>query len=90
MYELDSLAGFQANMPDRLAQLRETGEPLLLTVDGKTELVVQDAESYQQLLARIDRLEALVGIRGGLKDHQEGRSKSFEDFAKEKQEKHGL
>lgn len=90
MLDLDSLADFQANVPDRLAQLRETGEPLLLTVDGKAELVVQDAASYQQLLARIDRLEAIVGIRSGLKDYAEGRVKSFEDFATEKREKHGL
>jgi hypothetical protein len=90
MLELDSLADFQANAPDRLAQLRETGKPLFLTVDGKAELVVQDAASYEQLLARIDRLEAIVGIRNGLKDYAEGRTKSFEDFAKEKREKHGL
>jgi hypothetical protein len=77
-------------VPSRIAQLRETGEPLLLTVDGKAELVVQDAASYQQLLAHVDRLEALVGIRSGLKDYAEGRVKSFEDFATEKRQKYGL
>jgi PHD/YefM family antitoxin component YafN of YafNO toxin-antitoxin module len=90
MLDLDSLAEFQANARDRLAKLRETGEPLLLTVDGKAELVVQDAASYQQLLARIDRLEAIVGIRSGMKDYAEGHVTSFEDFAAAKREKHGL
>jgi prevent-host-death family protein len=90
MLDLDSLADFQANVSDRLANLRATGEPLVLTVDGKPELVVQDAASYQQLLSRIDQLEAIVAVRKGLKDYAEGRFMSFEDFQAEKRETHGL
>ena len=90
MLDLDSFADFQANIPDRVAHLRATGQPLMLTIDGKAELIVQDAESYQQLLSRIDYLEAIVGVRKGLQDMAEGRLRPFEEFAAEKRAKYGL
>jgi PHD/YefM family antitoxin component YafN of YafNO toxin-antitoxin module len=50
----------------------KTGHPLVLTINGKAELVVQDAEAYQALL---DRVEAIEGIRRGLADVKAGRTK---------------
>ena len=47
------------NLLDRLGK---TGDPLVLTIDRKAELVVQDAEAYQALL---DRVEAIEGIQRG-------------------------
>ena len=38
----------------------------MLTVNGKAELIVQDAKSYQKLLDLLDRAEAIEGIRRGL------------------------
>ncbi|HEU0298681.1 MAG TPA: hypothetical protein VFR37_04485 [Longimicrobium sp.] len=38
----------------------------MLTINGKAELVVQDASAYQELLDRLDRAEAIVGINRGL------------------------
>jgi hypothetical protein len=32
------------NTPDFLKQLQDTGEPVVLTINGNAELVVQDAE----------------------------------------------
>ena len=39
--------------------MRETGNPVVLTVNGKAQVVVQDAASYQKLLDYIDEMEAL-------------------------------
>lgn len=36
----------------------ETRKPVVLTVKGKPALVIQDAESYQDLLDRLKRTEA--------------------------------
>src|SRR5262249_26131796 len=47
--------------------IEETGQPVVLTVNGKAELIVQDAESYQKLLEAKDRMEAIEGIKRGLK-----------------------
>lgn len=48
--------------------MRESGRPVALTINGKTEVVVQDAASYQRLLDQLDELQALEGIKRGLAD----------------------
>lgn len=40
--------------------MKQTGEPIVLTVNGKAEVVVQDAKSYRQLLEKIEKLEAIA------------------------------
>ena len=62
--DIFSLTDFQRNAKEHLARLRETGRPAVLTVNGRSELVVQSAEAYQQLLDRLERAEVLV--RGAL------------------------
>ncbi|ELS30697.1 hypothetical protein Pse7429DRAFT_4153 [Pseudanabaena biceps PCC 7429] len=46
--------------------MRNTGHPIVLTINGKAELVVQDAASYQQLLNTIEELKTIVGAAKGL------------------------
>jgi len=48
--DITSLSNFQRNTRDLVQRLRDTGRPLVLTVNGRAELVVQDAASYQYLL----------------------------------------
>ena len=48
--------------------MKQTGEPIVLTVNGKAEMMGQDAKSFQQLLDKIENLEAIVGIKQGLAD----------------------
>ncbi len=60
-------------------RMKKTGHPVVLTVNGKAEIVVQDAESYQKLLERIDRAEAIEGIRKGLADAKHGRTRPFRE-----------
>jgi hypothetical protein len=45
----------------------------VLTVNGKAEFVVQDAESYQRILDRLERLQAVEAIRAGIAAAEEGR-----------------
>lgn len=39
---------------------------------GKVEVVVQNAESYQETLDRLERAEALAAIRRGILDFENG------------------
>jgi PHD/YefM family antitoxin component YafN of YafNO toxin-antitoxin module len=71
-------------------QLKKTREPMILTVNGKAELVVQDAASYQELLEAKDRIEAIEGIRRGLESMKAGRGKPLETFIKEFTKKYGF
>jgi prevent-host-death family protein len=88
--DIQSLSTFKRNTNDLISQMKETGSPIILTVNGKAEIVVQDAISYQQLLDRIDRLETVLGIQKGLSDVEQGDTQSLDDFIKEMETKHDI
>ena len=87
---IDSLTNFKRQTPAYLDRLRKTGQPLVLTVNGKAQVVVQDAASYQQLLELVERLEAVEKIQQGLDDVRNGRTRSLDKIIAEKKKKHGL
>ena len=88
--DIHSLSDFKRNTSEFLEQMRGSGHPLVLTINGKAELVVQDAASYQKLLDRFDELETLEGIKRGLRDVEAGRVTPLRRFEKEFRAKRGL
>lgn len=50
--DIDSLTNFKRQTATYLKQLRATGTPVVLTVNGKAEVVVQDAAAYRRLVER--------------------------------------
>lgn len=90
---VDSLTNFKRQTADYLRQLHSTGSPLVLTVNGKAEVVVQDAAAYQRLMelaARADREEAVAAIREGLADAKAGRVKPARKALKALAKKYGI
>jgi prevent-host-death family protein len=77
--DIRSLTDFKRQTTSLVKRMKKTGHPVVLTVNGRAELVVQDADSYQKLLERIDRAEAIEGIRKGLADVQHGRTRPFRE-----------
>ena len=77
--EIHPLTDFQRNAKAHLKRLKKTGKPHVLTVNGRAEVVVQDADAYQKLLEAVDRAEALEGIRRGLEDVKAGRTRPLAD-----------
>ena len=73
--DIDSLSNFKRKTPAYLARMKKTGEPLVLTINGRAELVVQDAVSYQRLLDLSDRVESLEALRKSLEDVEAGRTR---------------
>jgi prevent-host-death family protein len=88
--DIQSLSDFKRNSREFLERMRETGNPVVLTINGKAEVVVQDATSYQRLLDYIDQMEALEGIKRGLADLEAGRVTPLEKFEKDFRKKHGI
>jgi prevent-host-death family protein len=75
---IDSLTKFKRQTAEYLERLHESGEPLVLTVNGKAQVVVQDAAAYQKLLeaaAKTEREETIAAVREGLADVKAGRTK---------------
>jgi prevent-host-death family protein len=81
--DIQSLSTFKRDTAKIVRQLKKTGQPVVLTVNGKAELVVQDAESYQKLLEAQDRMEAIEGIRRGLESMKRNAGKPAEKFFRE-------
>ena len=70
---IDSLSNFKRNTPEFLRQLKETGHPVVLTVNGKAELVVQDTASYQKLIELAERAERMDALKASVEDMKAGR-----------------
>ena len=70
--EVYSLSHFKLHASDLSREIRASGQPLWLTVNGKGKVVIQDAASYQ-MLNQVDELQSLIGIRRGLADVAAGR-----------------
>lgn len=88
--DIQSLSNFKRNTSQFTDQMKATGQPIVLTVNGNAELVVQTAETYQKLLEKIEYLEAIAGIKAGLADVDNGRTRSLSEFQAAMVEKHGI
>lgn len=63
---------------------------MVLTVNGKAEIVVQDAVAYQRLVERAEREEAVAAIREGLADAEAGRIKPARKALRTLAKKYGI
>ena len=77
--DIHPLTDFKRRTSDFLAQLKETGHPLVLTINGKAELVVQDARSYQKLLDLAERMETIQAVRESLASLKRGEGQPMDE-----------
>ncbi len=88
--DVRSLADFQSDPMELLAQVQRSHKPLVLTVEDKPAIVVQDAESYRQMQDRLYELEIVQAIQVGLDDLKSGRTVPLEEFISRIENKFGL
>ena len=88
--DIRSLTDFKRNTNDFIKQMKQTKSPLVLTVNGKAELVVQDAASYQAMLHRLEQVDAIEGIRRGLEQMERGEGLPAEELFAEFRSLHGI
>ncbi|WP_233787040.1 type II toxin-antitoxin system Phd/YefM family antitoxin [Dulcicalothrix desertica] len=81
--DINSLSSFKQNTVEFIEQLRETGEPMVLTVDGKAEVVVQDVKSYQKLLELVERFETIEAVEVALQQMRAGEGEPVDKAFKE-------
>ena len=78
--EIDSLSNFKRDTAKYLKQLKKSGRPVVLTVNGKAELVVQDAASYQRLLEITERLETIEALKPAIEEMKAGKGGPAEAY----------
>ena len=88
--EVRSVTEFQRNIKDYVGRLKEKKTPLVLTINGRAEIVVQDAESYQVLLDRLERAETVAAIRRGAEQMDRGEGIPLDEAEKRLRNKHGF
>ena len=88
--DIQPLTDFKRNTSEFMKQMKQTRRPVVLTVNGKPALVVQDAASYQKILERLERFEVVEAIRVGIEASERGRVKPARQALAELQEKLGL
>ena len=52
--DIHSLTDFKRRTSELVAQLQQTKRPIVLTVNGRPAVIVQDAETYQRLLEELE------------------------------------
>jgi len=81
--DIMSLSTFKRDSSKVMRQMKKTKEPVVLTVNGKAAVVVQDAESYQKLLELKERAEVVDILRQRLASRARKKGRPVEDFFKE-------
>ena len=76
--EINSLSNFKRHTSEFIEQLKETGKPIILTINGKAELIVQDAGSYQRLLEISEKLETIEALKPAIEEMKAGKGESAE------------
>lgn len=88
--EIHSLSDFQRNAKQHIVRMKKKRRPLVLTINGKAEMVAVDVKSFQEMLEIIDRAEAVEGIRRGLESKKRGEGKTLEQFDTEMRKKYKI
>ncbi len=88
--EIHSLTDFLRNHKAHVARLKKTRVPEVLTVNGKAEVVVQDAASYQAMLDRLHHMETIAAIQEGMASAERGELKPAAQVLDEMRARFGL
>ena len=88
--DIQSLTTFRRNSGQFLKQIKKTKRPIVLTVNGKAEAIVQDAGEYQRLLDIAARADVYEAIRQGLDDIDHGRTRPAREVLDELRRRYGI
>lgn len=78
-----SLSTFKRDSNKVMRQMKKTKEPVVLTVNGRAAIVVQDAEAYQRLLELKERAEVVETLRQRLASRGRKKGRTADDFFSE-------
>ena len=78
--EVRSVTEFQQNINEYVDRLKEKKTPLVLTVDGR----------YQEILDRLARAETIAAIRTGIEQFERGEGIALDEAEDRLRMKHGF
>ena len=78
--DISPLTEFKRDSARLIAQIKETGRPQILTVNGKPSVVVMDAAAWQEMQDQLDYAQTVAGIRKGLTHARAGKGTEAANF----------
>jgi PHD/YefM family antitoxin component YafN of YafNO toxin-antitoxin module len=84
------LSDFQRNAKGHVARLKQSGKPEVLTVNGRAQIVVQSAQSYQRLVEDAELARSLRVISKSLEQARAGKGRPMKEFLQELAARHGV
>lgn len=81
--DIMSLSTFKRDSNKVMRLMKKTKEPVVLTVNGKAAIVIQDAEGYQRLLDIKERSETVEILRERLASLSARKGRTAEEFFQE-------
>ena len=88
--DIQPLTTFRNNSVKMMRQLHKTGRPIILTVNGKSEAVVQSAEAYQRLLDLAAAANENEALRQAGEDIAAGRTHSAREVFAAMRKQHAI
>jgi prevent-host-death family protein len=71
--DIHSLTEFKKNTNEFISDLKKTGRPTVLTVNGRAEIVVMGAAAYQKIQEQLEFEETILEVNNSLKDFEAGK-----------------
>ena len=78
--ESHTVSEFRQDAESLIARVKASGRPVLLTVEGRAEAVLQDVVSYEAMVDRLREMEDLAAVREGLAQADAGMTRPAEEF----------
>ncbi len=88
--DIQSLTDFKRNTAKYMKKMKKSKNPVVLTVNGKAELVVQDARAYQEMLERVEHTESVAAIRQAIAEFERGEGRPAREALEKIRQKHGI
>lgn len=77
--QIHPVTDFVRNYKAFLGRIQETGQPEVLTVNGKPAYVILDANTYQEIADEIERRRFVRAVNQGIEDMNAGKGKLAEE-----------
>ena len=84
--DIHTVTDFSRKPAEHIKRLMDTKRPEILTVNGKSAVVVQDAETYERMAVLAAYAESIQSIRQALSE----KGRPLTQFTKEFEAKHGI
>ena len=88
--DIHSLTDFKRKTPHFMRSLKQSHRPMVLTVNGRAAVVVQDPESYQKLVELAERFEAIAAVNEAMDQSKRGEGIPLNRFDERMRKKHGI